>query len=296
MDTLTAALHFITGNPVGRFLLVFVLAGFLVTVFRGFFRARKIQPSGFKWRTFRNEILFAILNLTVTVTVLGFITAFLTRKGLIAFNSAPTTWWVTGIEYVVYFFAFDTYFYWLHRLMHVEPIYTWVHKIHHYSTSPNLLTTLSVGPLESIINGGFVPLFTALLTVHDSTMALIGPTNIIMGLYVHCGYELLPRWWNKTWLTRWFITATFHDQHHKYFRWNFGGYTTIWDFICGTVRSKYLAEFDQIKARVALTPQPEAPRQGVVPGAPSEHHKSQGARVVVPRERLIRSKSPEVSR
>jgi hypothetical protein len=32
-----------------------------------------------------------------------------------------------------------------------------------------------------------VPLFTLLFTVHDSTMALITPTNIIMGLYVHCG-------------------------------------------------------------------------------------------------------------
>ena len=90
-----------------------------------------------------------------------------------------------------------------------------------------------------------------LLTLHKSTMSLIGPTSIIMGLYVHCGYEFLPRWWNKTWLTRWFITATFHDQHHKYFKWNYGGYTTIWDFICGTVRPKYLADFDQIKTRSA---------------------------------------------
>lgn len=33
-------------------------------------------------------------------------------------------------------------------------------------------------------------------------MALISPTNIIMGFYVHPGYELLPRWWNKSWLTQ----------------------------------------------------------------------------------------------
>jgi len=248
----SAILQFITSNPLGRFLALFLIVGFLAAVFRGFFRARKIQPNGFRWRTFRNEILIGILNLVVSAFALGGLTAFLTSKGLITFNSAPTSWWVVALEYTVYFFAFDTYFYWLHRLMHVEPIYTWVHKIHHYSTSPNPLTTLSVSPLESLINGGFVPLFTLLFTVHDSTMALITPTNIIMGLYVHCGYEFLPRWWNKTWLTRWFITTTFHDQHHKYFKWNFGGYTTIWDFICGTVRPKYLADFDQIKARAGV--------------------------------------------
>jgi sterol desaturase/sphingolipid hydroxylase (fatty acid hydroxylase superfamily) len=247
-------------NPLTRFLLLFLLAGLLATVFRGFFRARKIQPNGFKWRTLRNEILFGMLNLAVTVFVLGGITALLTKNGLITFNTAPTSWWVVGLEYAAYFFAFDTYFYWLHRLMHVEPIYTWVHKLHHYSTAPNLMTTLSVSPLESIINGGFVPLFTALLTVHDSTMALITPTNIIMGVYVHCGYEFLPRWWNRTWLTRWFITTTFHDQHHKYFKWNFGGYTTIWDFICGTARPKYLAEFDQIKARLEAAAAADRPQ------------------------------------
>lgn len=262
MSTLISTWHSFIGNPLGRFVLVFCSAAFLTTVFRGFFRARKIQPSGFRWRTLRNEFVFALINLAITALLLGSLTSFLTRHGYIAFNSAPTSGWTIAGEYALYFFAFDTYFYWLHRLMHLEPIYSWVHRIHHYSTSPNVLTTLSVSPLESLINGGFVPLFTALLTVHSSTMALIAPTNIIMGLYVHCGYEFLPRWWNRTWLTRWFITATFHDQHHKYFKWNFGGYTPIWDFLCGTARPKYLTEFDQLKARVWTRPQPLSGAEG----------------------------------
>jgi sterol desaturase/sphingolipid hydroxylase (fatty acid hydroxylase superfamily) len=249
MTMLTNLLHFLLANPMGRFLAIFLGGTFIVTVFRGFFRARKIQPNGFRWRTFRNEVFFAVITLVVSATLLGGLTSFLTSRGIITFNNQPTSWWVIALEYTLYFLAFDTYFYWFHRLMHIEPLYTYVHKLHHFSTSPNIMTTLSVNPLESLINGGFVPLFTALLTIHSSTMALVTPTNIIMGLYVHCGYELLPRWWNKTWLTRWFITATFHDQHHKYFRWNFGGYTTIWDFICNTARAKYLSDFDQIKSR-----------------------------------------------
>jgi sterol desaturase/sphingolipid hydroxylase (fatty acid hydroxylase superfamily) len=66
-----------------------------------------------------------------------------------------------------------------------------------------------------------------------------------MGLYVHAGYEFLPRWWHKTWATKWFITTTFHDQHHRYFNWNFGGYTPVWDYLCGTVRKKYEADFER---------------------------------------------------
>src|SRR3546814_16059333 len=75
--------------------------------------------------------------------------------------------------------------------MHQPLVYRWIHKLHHRSVSPNLLTTLSVSPLESIINGGFVPMFLAVFTVHDATMALILPTNIVMGLYVHSGYEFM---------------------------------------------------------------------------------------------------------
>jgi len=256
MAVWVALQKFIAWNPLSKWLILLLASGLLVNIFRGFFRARKIQPKGFRWRTFRNEIFFAIINVSLTGFLLGGLTSLLTKKGLIAFNAAPASWWLVGLEYGAYFFAFDCYFYWFHRLMHVEPIYTVVHKIHHFSISPNLLTTLSVGPLESLINGGFVPLFTAMLTVHSSTMALIAPTNILMGLYVHSGYEFLPRWWHKFWLTKWFITATFHDQHHKYFNWNYGGYTTIWDRLCGTVRPKFFADFDQLKARLdkRLTP------------------------------------------
>ena len=242
--------NFLIGtSPLGRWLIAFVIAGAVAVVFRSFFRARKIQLNGFRWRTFRNEALFGLLNLATAGALLGYLSNWLTASGFVAFNTAPASWWVIGLEYAAYFFAFDCYFYWLHRLMHIEPVYSWVHKIHHYSVSPNALTTLSVNPLESLINGGFVPLFIALVTVHSGTMLLITPTNIFMGLYVHSGYEFLPRWWYKSWATKWFITASFHDQHHRYFNWNYGGYTTIWDWAFGTVRPKFVADFAQLKAR-----------------------------------------------
>jgi len=227
----------------------FVATGIVAGIISGFFNARKIQPHGFRWRIFRNEALIAVVTLMISGKIIGFAKSWLTTHGWITFSSEPASWWIVAIEFAAYFFLFDTYFYWLHRWMHNEPVYSWVHKLHHKSISPNLLTTLSVHPLESLINGGFVPLFLTVFTVHDATLALIFPTNILMGLYVHSGYEFLPRWWNRNWATKWFITATFHDQHHRYFTGNFGGYTTIWDRLCGTVRKKYETDFDAIKDR-----------------------------------------------
>lgn len=255
-------------NLLSLWIMLFVVAGIAVGVVSGFFRARKIQPKGFSWKTFRAEAMFAILGTTISGTAIGGLTAALTANHLLVTSHEAVSWWVVAIEYGVYFVAFDTWFYWLHRWMHSEPMYSGIHKLHHLSTSPNLLTTLSVNPLESLINGGFVPLFLAAATIvalpiHQATLALLLPTNIVMGLYVHAGYEFLPRWWNKSWLTKWFITTTFHDQHHKYFNYNFGGYTTVWDRICGTVRSKYESDFETLRERNAK-PQ-RAVQEEVVP-------------------------------
>lgn len=236
----------------------FIAVGLIAGVVTGWFKARKIQPRGFKWKTFRTEAIIAVVTMAIVGPTMGLLSGWLARNGWIATIKAPAEWWVIALEYAAYFFLFDTWFYWLHRWMHKEPVYTWVHKMHHWSTSPNLLTTFSVNPLESLVNGGFVPLFLTVTTltmpIHADTMALIVPTNIIMGLYVHSGYEFFPRWWNKSWVSKWFITATFHDQHHKYFTANFGGYTTIWDRLCGTMRPKFEDDYLKIKDRARGEP------------------------------------------
>src|SRR3546814_7699585 len=87
-------------------------------------------------------------------------------------SDLPASWWIVALEYALYFFLFDTYFYWLHRWMHQPLVYRWIHKLHHRSVSPNLLTTLSVSPLESIINGGFVPMFLAVFRSEEHTSEL----------------------------------------------------------------------------------------------------------------------------
>ncbi len=237
-------------------LAAFIIAGLIAGTVTGWFKARKIQPKGFSWKRLGTEALVAPVSVLISGPMIGFSQGWLLEHQWIAFNAAPVQWWVIALEYAAYFFLFDTWFYWNHRLMHKEPVYKLVHKLHHWSTSPNMLTTLSVNPLESFVNGGFVPLFLTVFTVHTETLALILPTNIVMGLYVHSGYELFPRWWNKSWASKWFITATFHDQHHKYFTANFGGYTTIWDRICGTMRPRYEADYVAIKDRVKSKREP----------------------------------------
>jgi Delta7-sterol 5-desaturase len=231
-----------------------------VGIVSGYFRARKIQPKGFKWKILGHELVWTTINIATAVFTLGAMRKLFLDQGLIFYSTEPTGAWVIALEFAVYFFLFDTWFYWGHRLMHVEPFYKWMHKTHHKSTSTNLLTSTSVTPFEAFLNGSFTSLFlagTALLSqvfvfvspIHTATVAMILPTSILMGWYVHSGFEFLPRWWNKSWATKWFISATFHDHHHRYFTGNFGGYTTIWDRLCGTMRKNFEGDFEKITTR-----------------------------------------------
>ena len=213
-----------------------VVAALVVAKVSGFLDARKIQSPGLDGRQLRREIVLAVLTVGVVGTLLTVFTDWLEARGWIAFRTGPAAWWAVTLEYLLYWFYFDAFFYWAHRLIHVEPLYRWVHKTHHLSTKPNMLTSLSNNPLEPALTGLGTPLFFVLVSVHEQTRALIMPTALVMGFYVHSGYELMPRWWNRNVLTRWIVTATFHDQHHKYFTGNYSAYMTIWDRLCGTDR------------------------------------------------------------
>jgi Delta7-sterol 5-desaturase len=251
--------EFLSGENVLRLWLFGTFALLLIAgVWSGYFKARKVQPKGFKWRRFGGEVAMAGVTMLFGYWVLGKGQQWLIANQWITFQHEPAAWWVILLEYAAYFITFDTWFYWLHRWMHNEPYYKLIHKLHHWSTSPNVMTTFSVHPFESLINGGWMIIFITIYPVHDASMAFIAGTNMIMGLWVHSGYEFLPKWWNKTWFTKWFISATFHDHHHKYFTANFGGYTTVWDRLCGTVHKNFERDFVRIKERPIRVPSVDA--------------------------------------
>jgi Delta7-sterol 5-desaturase len=90
---------------------LFLASGLIAGIVTGFFKARKIQPKGFKWKTFRNEGIFAAINLVASGFLIGAPMAWLTTNGYIAVDKGPFDWWRIALEYALYFFLFDTWFY-----------------------------------------------------------------------------------------------------------------------------------------------------------------------------------------
>lgn len=230
---------------------IFVLTLILLSVSRlfSYVRSVKIQRRKISWSLVRHELFWSAFNVFATTCVLTVLSNWLVARGYLTIDGSPAAWYVVVYEFVLYFFIFDLYFYLVHRLIHIEPLYTWVHKTHHHSVSPQPLTYASMTPLEGMMEGLIIPIFLTVFTVHQTSTYFILPFASLMGLYVHCGYEFAPRWWYRANATKWLITPMYHDQHHQYFTCNYGAYTTIWDRVFGTMRARFEQDFMRLKNR-----------------------------------------------
>jgi Delta7-sterol 5-desaturase len=90
-------------DPLNWWIGAFVVGGLLAGISSGYFKARKIQPKGFKWKIFRREIFWAVINVTISAAVIGGLTKYLQHIGIIRFNHDPTSPWVIALEYALYF-------------------------------------------------------------------------------------------------------------------------------------------------------------------------------------------------
>ncbi len=246
-----------------HWLLVGLACALLFGIARPFFRRRKLQRVRFDGGLLRHELLFSALTLGASAATIGVLWGVLRRSGQMSFAEGPAAWWMVVGEFAVYFLAFDLYFYLLHRLMHTDLVFRWVHRTHHRSMAPNPLTAFSFNPLEGMLTGGFLPVFLAVFEVHRESLALIGGFQPLMSLYVHSGHEVFPRWWYRSPWTGWLQTPYFHDQHHARVGWNYGGFTTLWDRAFGTVSPGLLESFESRPwTEPELSPVLAAPRPG----------------------------------
>ena len=72
---------------------------------------------------------------------------------------------------------------------------------------------------------------------------------IVYNVYGHLGYELYPKGFAKNALGKWINTSVSHNQHHQYFKGNYGLYFTFWDRMMGTLRDDYGERFEEVTSR-----------------------------------------------
>lgn len=231
---------------------IVALIGFLIfyVIFRRTFFYRKIQQKFPANSDYIRELGFSL----ITMFIFSSIIVILNSPSIIIYTTRYQSineygWFYYFSVFPILFIMHDLYFYIMHRIMHHPSLFKYIHLVHHKSINPSPWAAYAFHPLEAIIEQGIVIIFYFTLPIHISHLAIFFLFSIIYNVYGHLGYELYPKGFNKSWFGKWINTSINHNQHHQFFKGNYGLYTLIWDRLFGTIRKDYDGQFENVSKR-----------------------------------------------
>ena len=226
----------------GRYLFFAGVAYLLVLKLKGpkkdaWIAEHRIQKADFK----RNDLLREFGFSTLSAVIFSLMTSFFFSPEIKVHTKLYTD--VSQYGWVWFFAAIliqiavhDTYFYWVHRMMHHPRLFPLIHKVHHLSRNPSPWAAFSFHPIEAILEYAWSIPLLFLIPIHPA--ALIIFSFFIMGMNIngHLGVELYPESWATHPVMKWMNTSTHHNHHHRDFNGNYGLYFLFWDRWMGTER------------------------------------------------------------
>ncbi len=232
----------------------FLIAGIAFVIWYLIFRRRilhrKIQPKMPRNKDYRREILYSCL----TILIFSLVPVLILYSPLRPYTqyykdpSTHSTFWYIAV-FPLMFLVHDAYFYWTHRLMHQRRLFPWFHKVHHLSTNPSPWAAFSFHPLEALVEVGIFPVLLFMMPLTQIHLVVFFLAMMIYNVYGHLGWELYPRWFARHWFGKWINTSFNHNQHHQYFKGNYGLYFLWWDRWVGTIREDYEDKFEEQRLR-----------------------------------------------
>ena len=236
----------------------FVAGGFFLIFYVYFpdkFKHSKIQPNHTQKKSdFIREIYHSNITLIIgifVVPVLLFTPLEKYTNFKFSYTELPynlSLWW-SPVIFLVVLVLHDTYFYWIHWIMHRPKLFKRFHLIHHKSHDPTSLAAISFNYPEAMLELLF-NVFIILVIPFDITVNFaVGLILFTFHSYVHLGYEIAPLWFRKSFLFNIFATSTHHNIHHSKTHYNYGLYFRMWDRIMKTEHPNYEAYYDEIQVR-----------------------------------------------
>ena len=212
----------------------FIVAGIFYAVFYVWqfqkWERKKINKKTYKPDQFRKEITWSIItgfifSISGSLSILAWQKGFL--KVYISIHQYPI-WWIP-LSFFILLFLHETYYYWLHRWMHIPNVFRIVHKAHHESKIASPWTAFAFHPFEGILQAIFLPIVLLFLPVHIYVLLFLLIIMTISSVINHLDIEIYPEGFEHKMPWKWIIGATHHAHHHKQFRYNYGLYFTFWD-------------------------------------------------------------------
>ena len=231
---------------------IVALIGFMLfyVIFRRKYFYLKIQQKFPQNKDYIRELFYSIVTMSIFSLIVFVLNSPPIAEQTTRYQSIETYGWAYYFcVFPVLFIMHDLYFYIMHRIMHHPALFKYIHLVHHKSTNPSPWAAYAFHPLEAIIEQGIVIIFYFTLPIHITHLAIFFLFSIIYNVYGHLGYELYPKGFNRTKIGKWINTSINHNQHHQYFKGNYGLYTLIWDRLFDTIRKDYDNQFENISNR-----------------------------------------------
>lgn len=210
----------------------------------------RIQP---RPRADRAQIRRELLNALPNALVSALVSSIVIYCGQLGYTQVYTDFsqhspWLGLGGFVLLLVIDDTWFYWMHRLLHHPRIYRFIHLEHHKSIDVTPFTSMSFHFLEPLLLTLWIFPVAFYLPVYAPVLAVVQVWGALDNIKSHLGYELYPAWWNRSPLG--FLTSsTYHNLHHSRFKGNYGVHFRIWDRLMGTEMKEYEGTYAAIKTR-----------------------------------------------
>ena len=187
----------------------------------------------------KKEIFWSIVSSAI-FAFFGAIIYCLYLKDLTAIYLDPAKfgYWYLPLSLLIVLLVHETYYYWIHRAIHIPKIYKVVHKVHHNSLSSTPWTAFSFHPWESVIEALILPILLLVIPLHIYVLLFYLVLMTFSSMINHLDIEVYPEAFRKSWFGKLWIDATHHHYHHKEFNTNYGLYFTFWDKWMGTESRK----------------------------------------------------------
>ena len=140
--------------------------------------------------------------------------------------------------FFILFIVDDTWFYWIHRLLHHPKIFRYVHLEHHKSVDVNPFTSMSFHFIEPLLLSLWIIPVAYVFPIYAPVLMLVQVWGLLDNIKAHLGFELYPAKLNKSWF-RFLTSSTHHNMHHSKFDGNYGVHFRFWDKLLGTEFKDY---------------------------------------------------------
>lgn len=214
-------------------------------------KARKIQKRYPPHKSIVREIKNSVISISLLALMIQITLYFIAENKTAVYTNIRDHGWLYLVASVLLcLFLNDTYFYWVHRFMHLKKVFPIVHRIHHLSKTPTPWAIYSFSPWEMILNYTSYPLMIFFIPLHPAAIGALVAYSIITNLAGHFGFEFSGSGQNRHWLLKYLLTITHHDMHHNKVNCNYSLYFNIWDRIMHTNHPDYDSEFIKIQEKI----------------------------------------------